>query len=346
MNPRRLSLILALLSCASGIAAAAAPDVSGSWKWIFERDGESRVITMELQQEDAKVTGTIIGPDDNELEIREGKITADGKLTFLLPIERDGNNLRVNFNGQSSGDTITGNTKYINQQGEEREREWVAKREKKSAAHDVSGEWKSAFKRQDGTSMETTLHLKQTGDKLAGKSSWGNGNETELQEGKVQGDEVSFRIIRERDGRTITTKYRGKIQENQSIKGQMESDWTGEIRRMDWEAKKNAVIRGSYGKRRPPPRAAFFSSPLIAGVIPKLPHIPRRGNRTVKFYNTRGKKSESGSALKLTLGEALKVWPRSAFRGWREPLRMKSRGENSGNRPGPRTPGAAASVVS
>ena len=63
-------------------------------------------------------------------------------------------------------------------------------------------------------------------------------NESELRDGKVQGDEVTFRIVRERDGRTVTSKYKGRIHQDNSIKGEVESDWTGEVRRLEWEAKK------------------------------------------------------------------------------------------------------------
>jgi hypothetical protein len=240
MNPHRLILSLVLSLCAIGVPSlqAALPDLSGAWKWNFERDGETREILMKIKQEDTKVTGTVRGPDGNEVEIRDGRIAEDGKLTFVLNIERDGNTMKINFDGMASADTITGKTKYINAQGEEREREWVAKRDAKKAAHDLTGEWKSSFKRQDGTSMESVLQLKHDGEKLTGKFVSANGTETEIQDGKVQANDVSFRMLRDREGRTVTSKYRGKILENNSIKGQIDSDWTGEVRRMEWEAKR------------------------------------------------------------------------------------------------------------
>src|SRR5688500_17497705 len=98
MNPRRLFLPLFLSLWAFALnVQAAAPDVSGSWKWDFERNGETREIAMKLKQDASKVSGTVTGPDGNTTEIREGKITEDGKLTFLLQIERDGNTMKINF---------------------------------------------------------------------------------------------------------------------------------------------------------------------------------------------------------------------------------------------------------
>jgi hypothetical protein len=130
MKPQRLLLAAILSFLALTLTArAAAPDVTGTWKWNFERDGETREIVMKLKQNEGKVAGTIKGPDGQELEIRNGKIEPDGKLTFVLEIDRDGNTMKINFEGKAAGETITGKTKFVNAQGEEREREWVARRE-------------------------------------------------------------------------------------------------------------------------------------------------------------------------------------------------------------------------
>jgi hypothetical protein len=217
-------------------AFAAPPDVSGKWKWNFERSGESLEIVMNLKQEGSKITGKITAPEGRELEVREGKVSDDGKVAFNTKIDRDdGSVMQIDFSGKAAGDTITGKTEYSNRDGEKREREWIAKREKQ---RDLSGAWTSTFTRQDGTPMDSELKLKQSADKLSGTHAFNNGTETEIQEGKIQGDEVSFKLVRERDGRTVTSKYRGKLQADNSIKGQVESDWSGEVRRMDWEAKK------------------------------------------------------------------------------------------------------------
>ena len=231
MNQRTFFLPV-LLSLTLLAAQSAPPDVSGAWKWNLQRSGgDSIEILMKLKQDSNKLSGVISGPEGNEVEIRDGKIADDGKLAFFIVLERDGDSMKINFDGKAAGDTITGNTKYINPQGEEREREWVAKRQV-----NLSGNWKSSFKRQDGTAMETPLTLRQEGEKLMGKTTSRNGDEISIQDGKVQGTEVSFRIIRERDGRNITARYRGKIENDRSIKGYVESDWSGEFRRMDWEA--------------------------------------------------------------------------------------------------------------
>src|SRR5688572_11250195 len=184
---------------------------------------------MNLKQDGSKLSGKVLAPENRELEIRDAKVSDDGKVNFYINFERDSGPLRINFEGKAEGDKITGKTEYTNDEGEKREREWIAKR---SQSRNLTGKWLSTFKRSDGTPMETTLQLKQAGEKLTGSQSF-NENETEIRDGKVQGDEVTFRILRERDGRTVTSKYRGKIQKDNSIQGEIESDWTGEVRQLE-----------------------------------------------------------------------------------------------------------------
>ena len=232
MNPLRLIFAL-LLSLGSVPTQAAPPVVGGDWKWTMQRQGEAREITMKLKQDGSKIGGVIAGPDGREVEIREGKISDDGRLTFAIQFERDGNTMKIDFEGKAANNTISGRTKYVNPEGEARERDWVATR----AGQNLTGAWVSTFKRQDGTAIETTLNLKHEGGRLTGKTVSPFG-ESEIHDGKVQNGEVSFKTVRDRDGRTITTKYHGKLQPDHSIKGRMESDWSGEVRARDWEAKR------------------------------------------------------------------------------------------------------------
>ena len=223
-------LAIALILSVSTFAA----DVSGKWKWKYERSsGESTDVVMNLKQDGSKLSGTIQAAEV-ELKVQDGKIAPDGQVTFTATLERDSGPLKIDFSGKAEGDKITGKTQYESDSGEKRENEWVARREQ---SRDLTGKWNSVFKRQDGTPMETTLQLKQSGEKLTGTQSF-NENESEIRDGKVQGDEVTFRLVRERDGRTVTSKYKGKIQANNSIKGEIESDWSGEVRKLEWEAKK------------------------------------------------------------------------------------------------------------
>ena len=51
---------------------------------------------------------------------------------------------------------------------------------------------------------------------------------------KITDDEITFKVIRDRDGRKVTAKYKGKIT-GDTVKGKVESDWSGDWQTLDWE---------------------------------------------------------------------------------------------------------------
>ncbi len=113
---------------------------------------------------------------------------------------------------------------------------------------DATGTWTwSTPGRQGGPDRTNTLTLKVEGDKITGKLSqpaFRGGGEpivTEIKDGKLKGDEISFSVTREFNGNSFTTKYSGKIS-GDTIKGKIQMPERGgqtpEPR--DWEAKRVA----------------------------------------------------------------------------------------------------------
>jgi hypothetical protein len=105
---------------------------------------------------------------------------------------------------------------------------------------DVSGNWSWIMKgRQGRPDRKITAKLKVDGNKLTGTVSSpgrdGQSTDTEIKDGKVTGDDVTFSTSREVNGNTMTYKYSGKVS-GDSIKGKMEFDRNGEPVSRDWEA--------------------------------------------------------------------------------------------------------------
>jgi len=105
---------------------------------------------------------------------------------------------------------------------------------------DVSGNWSWVMKgRQGRPDRKITAKIKVDGDKLTGTvSSPGRDNQstdTDIQDGKIKGDEISFSTSREVNGNKMTYKYSGKVS-GDTIKGKMEFDRNGEPVNRDWEA--------------------------------------------------------------------------------------------------------------
>ena len=112
-----------------------------------------------------------------------------------------------------------------------------------AASTDASGTWSWTMRgRQGGADRKITLKLKVEDGKVTGTMSTpgrnGQTRETEIKEGKLAGDQLSFNIVRERNGNTMTTKYSGKVSAD-TIKGTQEFERDGETQKRDWEAKRD-----------------------------------------------------------------------------------------------------------
>ena len=97
-------------------------------------------------------------------------------------------------------------------------------------------EWWS-FTTQNGDTFESTAKLKQEGDKVTGTVTGRNGNEAAVEDGAIKNNEVSFKVVRERDGQKFTAKYKGELK-GDAIKGTVERERDGQTTSRDWEAKR------------------------------------------------------------------------------------------------------------
>lgn len=113
-------------------------------------------------------------------------------------------------------------------------------------AADPVGTWTwSTPGRGGGEPRKSTLKLKVEGAKLLGTLTnpgrqGGDPMVTEISEGKVKDNEISFAVTREWNGNKVTMKYSGKI-EGDTIKGKIESERDGNVRSREWEAKREEV---------------------------------------------------------------------------------------------------------
>jgi hypothetical protein len=100
----------------------------------------------------------------------------------------------------------------------------------------VTGTWKYTVT-VNGQERETTLKLKQDGDKVTGTITGRDGKDHPIEDGTYKDGEVSFKVTRERDGQKFTMKYSGKV-EGDTFKGKREFERNGETQSRDFEAKR------------------------------------------------------------------------------------------------------------
>ena len=75
---------------------------------------------------------------------------------------------------------------------------------------DLTGRWVAATRTPDGQTRETVFALKADGDRLSGYMSSPQGD-TAISEGRVNGDDISFVIVREMGGEERKIQYTAKI---------------------------------------------------------------------------------------------------------------------------------------
>ncbi|HUY87682.1 MAG TPA: hypothetical protein VMV10_03000 [Pirellulales bacterium] len=130
---KRLTLVAAAWAIlASGLCSLAMADEkadpTGTWKWTVMFNNQSRELTLKLKLEDDKLTGTMLGRNNQEIAIEDATFK-DGEVAFTVTRERNGQKFTIKYQGKLSDDTIKGKTEF-ERNGEKQSRDWEAKREK------------------------------------------------------------------------------------------------------------------------------------------------------------------------------------------------------------------------
>ncbi|HAB17194.1 MAG TPA: rhodanese-like domain-containing protein [Verrucomicrobiota bacterium] len=123
----------------------------------------------------------------------------------------------------------------------------------------VGGNWLWVTAGRNGApDKENVLSLRANDSGLSGKISTpgadGKPTDTPIANGTVNGDAISFEVIRQANGTTTTNRYSGKIS-GDKIVGTIAFTRGGETRSRDWEAKSNGSR--SEAAAVPPPKPGY-----------------------------------------------------------------------------------------
>lgn len=81
-------------------------------------------------------------------------------------------------------------------------------------AADATGKWTAEFAGRNGDTRTITFDLKADGATLTGTVSSAMGS-SEIKDGKVDGDTITFTLVRQFNGNEIKTDYTGKVSADQ-----------------------------------------------------------------------------------------------------------------------------------
>lgn len=76
-------------------------------------------------------------------------------------------------------------------------------------AADVTGKWTAEMQTPNGTTT-TTMNLKADGNNLTGTVSGRNGD-TNITDGKIDGNTITFSVVREMNGNQMKMNYKGTV---------------------------------------------------------------------------------------------------------------------------------------
>lgn len=83
-----------------------------------------------------------------------------------------------------------------------------------AVAADISGKWTAQVPGRDGAPQDTTFNFKVDGTTLTGTMSTQRGD-AQISEGKVEGDKVSFTVVRSFGGGEVKLLYKGTVTGNE-----------------------------------------------------------------------------------------------------------------------------------
>ena len=101
-------------------------------------------------------------------------------------------------------------------------------------AADATGKW-TWTTNFNGNEVKQMLELKQDGEKLTGSLTGRNNQKIEIKDGTVKGSDISFVVVRERNGQEFKQNFKGKL-DGDSIKGTVSFNAQGQDRTRDWLA--------------------------------------------------------------------------------------------------------------
>jgi len=116
--------VLALVTSASALAA----DATGKWTSEFSTQVGVQKYTFDLKAAGAALTGTAAFErmgEKGQVDLTEGKVDGD-KISFVEPLDFQGNQLRIEYSGVLAGDEI----RFTRKVGDFATEELVAKRVK------------------------------------------------------------------------------------------------------------------------------------------------------------------------------------------------------------------------
>src|SRR5438132_10821035 len=95
------TLVMILAGSVGALRADDKANPTGTWKWTVNINNQEREMTLKLKLDGDKLTGSMVGRNNQETPIEEGQYK-DGEVSFKVTRERQGNKFTIKYNGKVS----------------------------------------------------------------------------------------------------------------------------------------------------------------------------------------------------------------------------------------------------
>jgi hypothetical protein len=202
-------------------------DPTGTWIWSRELEGQTNRSVLKLTNNDGKLIGSY-RRSGQTVPITNGKF-AKGEVSFEAEGMFNEQKIRAKFHGKLSHDEINGTINIVIEDNSI-PLPWSAKRGVDLA--DVIGTWKLKLEGANGNPVESTLKVAADGDNLKGTYT-GRFGEQPAHDLKLDGDQLSWKIDAERNGRKFKGVYKARL-DGKAIKGNVDFDLDGNTGTMEF----------------------------------------------------------------------------------------------------------------
>jgi len=211
-TPTTRRLLTAAIVALLNLGSLRAADATGQWRGEVETPMGLLKLQLTFQADGAGLSGKVasdFGGDKREAPLQDVKLAGD-TLTFSETIDMQGNTLRIDYTGHVGPKEITF-TRHVGDFGTD---EFVATRmAAPAAAAGIDGKWTVEFDTQVGK-QTYRYDLRASGETLTGKAEWermGEKGVTDLKDGKIAGNAVSFVEPMSAQGMDLLITYAGKL---------------------------------------------------------------------------------------------------------------------------------------
>ena len=209
----------------------------GVWNLEIQTDdGQTLKAAVNLKKDGDKLGGTFTGVDGTEGKIDEASLK-DGELAFKVTVDFQGSELVAKFKLKAADAGAKGSVDY-DLGGQTGTLDVIAKRPGGGGGSGKpNGKWDLEIATDDGQTLKSSVKIEGEGDKLSGTMTAPDGREVKLEDLKLAGNDVSFKINVDFEGSALVAKFKGKI-DGPSVKGQVDYDLSGQTGTLDFTGKK------------------------------------------------------------------------------------------------------------